>query len=56
VGSDGIAIISDRSRLYYCPLGNRKLYSVDANALANSSIDDSEVAATVIDEGDKVGG
>jgi sugar lactone lactonase YvrE len=55
MGSDGIAISSDGSRLYYCPLGSRKLYSVDANALANRSIDDSEIAATVIDEGDKGG-
>src|SRR5215203_5969022 len=28
MGSDGIAISSDGMRLYYCPLGSRKLYSV----------------------------
>src|SRR5215211_3765322 len=37
MGSDGIAISSDGMRLYYCPLGSRKLYSVDADALRNRS-------------------
>jgi hypothetical protein len=32
MGSDGIAISSDGTRLYYCPLGSRKLYSVDTDA------------------------
>lgn len=55
MGADGIAISSDGVRLYYCPLGSRKLYSVDTNALADRSIDDLGVAATVTDEGDKGG-
>lgn len=55
MGADGIAISSDGARLYYCPLGSRKLYSVDTNALADRSIDDLSVAATVTDEGDKGG-
>ena len=55
MGSDGIAISSDGMRLYYCPLGSRKLYSVDADALRNRSLDDKEVAATVVDEGDRGG-
>ena len=55
MGSDGIAISSDGSRLYYCPLSSRKLYSVDTNALVDRSRDDTGVAATVIDEGDKGG-
>ena len=58
MGSDGIAISADGSRLYYCPLGSRKLYSVDTAALADQSLDDSRetgAAATVTDEGDKGG-
>jgi sugar lactone lactonase YvrE len=55
MGADGIAIGSDGMRLYYCPLGSRKLYSVDTDALCDRSLDDKEVAATVIDEGDRGG-
>jgi sugar lactone lactonase YvrE len=55
MGSDGIAISSDGMRLYYCPLGSRKLYSADTDALCKRSLDDKEVAATVIDEGDRGG-
>jgi sugar lactone lactonase YvrE len=55
MGSDGIAISSDGTRLYYCPLGSRKLYSVDTDALADRSRIDREVAATVTNEGDRGG-
>ncbi len=55
MGSDGIAISADGSRLYYCPLASRRLYSVAIDALVDRSIDDSAVAATVIDEGDRGG-
>ncbi|GAB1542577.1 L-dopachrome tautomerase-related protein [Scytonema sp. NUACC21] len=55
VGADGIAISSDGSRLFYCPLMGRKLYSVSVDALANEKISDEQVAATVIDHGDKGG-
>lgn len=55
MGSDGIAISADGKRLYYCPLGSRKLYSVETDALADRSIDDREVSDTVIDEGDRGG-
>jgi sugar lactone lactonase YvrE len=55
MGSDGIAISADGVRLYYCPLGSRKLYSVDTDALCDRSLDDKEVAATVVDEGDRGG-
>ena len=55
MGSDGIAISEDGSRLYYCPLGSRKLYSVDTNALADRSFDELKVVDTVTDEGDKGG-
>ncbi|GAA1892601.1 L-dopachrome tautomerase-related protein [Asanoa iriomotensis] len=52
-GSDGIAISADGSRLFYCPLMSRHLYSVSVDALCDRSLDDDAVAATVIDEGDK---
>jgi sugar lactone lactonase YvrE len=55
MGSDGIAISANGTRLYYCPLGSRKLYSVDTDALADRSLNDREVAATVTDEGDRGG-
>jgi sugar lactone lactonase YvrE len=55
MGSDGIAISADGVRLYYCPLGSRKLYSVDTDALCDRSLDDKEVAAMVVDEGDRGG-
>jgi sugar lactone lactonase YvrE len=55
MGSDGIAISADGVWLYYCPLGSRKLYSVDTDALCNRSLDDKEVAEMVVDEGDRGG-
>jgi sugar lactone lactonase YvrE len=55
MGSDGIAISADGARLYYCPLGSRKFYSVDTDALVNRSLDEKQVAATVTDEGDRGG-
>lgn len=53
LGSDGIAISSDGSRLFYCPLASRRLYSVSTDALLNESMTDAQVAATVRDEGMK---
>ncbi len=35
IGSDGIAISADGSRLYYSPLSSRQLYSVSTDALRN---------------------
>lgn len=55
MGSDGIAISADGGRLYYCPLGSRKLYSVDTDSLCERSLGDKAVAATVVDEGDRGG-
>ncbi|MCF6476125.1 gluconolaconase [Nonomuraea sp. MG754425] len=55
MGSDGIAISADGSRLYYCPLMSRRLYSVCADALTDPALGEVEVAATVRDEGDKGG-
>ena len=56
MGADGIAISADGTRLYYCPLGSRRLYSVSTDALVDREIGDDEVAETVVDEGDKGGG
>src|SRR5439155_6437050 len=55
IGSDGIAISADGKRLFYCPLAGRRLYSVSVDALANASLSDEQVAATVEDHGDKGG-
>jgi len=53
VGADGIAISPDGSRLYYCPLSSRRLYSVDTSALRDRDISDDLVAETILDHGDK---
>jgi Major royal jelly protein len=50
MSSDGIAIGSDGARLYYCPLG-----SVATDALADQSLDEQNVSATVSDEDDRGG-
>jgi len=55
MGTDGIAISADGARLFYCPLGSRRLYSVETDALFNRNLDDEAVAKTVIDEGDRGG-
>jgi sugar lactone lactonase YvrE len=55
MGADGIAIAADGARIYYCPLASRRWYSVDAAALADRTVSDADVAATVADEGDKGG-
>ncbi len=53
VGVDGIALSADGSRLFYCPLSSRRLYSVATDALLDRSLTDDQVAATVVDLGDK---
>jgi sugar lactone lactonase YvrE len=53
MGTDGIALSDDGKRLFYCPLASRKLYAVSADALADPSKTDAEVAATVEDLGDR---
>ncbi len=55
MGTDGIAISADGARLFYCPLGSRRLYSVETDALFDRNLDDDAVARTVIDEGDRGG-
>ncbi|NQX06540.1 gluconolaconase [Rathayibacter sp. VKM Ac-2856] len=56
MGSDGIAISADGERLWYCPLVSRRWYSVATEALVDRGVSDEDVAATVVDEGDKGGG
>lgn len=53
IKSDGIALSADGSRLYYCPLASRRLYSVSTAALLDRNLSDAAVARTVIDHGDK---
>ncbi|MGW0503171.1 L-dopachrome tautomerase-related protein [Micromonospora sp. NPDC003241] len=53
IGSDGIAISADGTRLYYCALASRQWYSVATEALVDVSLGEDEVAATVRHEGDK---
>ena len=53
MGSDGIAISPDGKTLFYTPLIAHHLYSVSVDALADESKDDSAVAATVQDLGDR---
>lgn len=53
LGVDGIAISADGTRIYYCPLASRKLYSVSTAALLNPNLSETEVAAAVRDEGAK---
>ncbi len=53
MGSDGIAISHDGSRLYFCPLVSRRLCSVGVDALIDGRLTDAQVAATVLDHGEK---
>jgi sugar lactone lactonase YvrE len=55
MGSDGIAISADGTRLHYCPMESRRWYSVATDLLVDRSVSDDEVAAAVRDEGDKGG-
>jgi sugar lactone lactonase YvrE len=55
MGADGIAIDCSGDRLFYCPLISRRLYSVSVDALMDRSIEPDEVAATVMDHGDRGG-
>ncbi len=55
MGTDGIAISSDGSRLYYCPLGSRKLYSIEIDSIVDPTIDEQKISNTVTYEGDRGG-
>jgi len=54
MGADGIAISADGAHLVL-PAGFRRWYSVSADALAERTVSDSDVAAIVVEEGDKGG-
>jgi sugar lactone lactonase YvrE len=56
MGADGIAISHDGERLWYCPLISRRWYSVSTAALRDRDASEDDIAATVVDEGDKGGG
>ena len=51
--SDGIALSADGSRLFYCPLASRRLYSVSTAMLRNGRAAESLVENSVIDHGEK---
>ena len=51
--SDGIALSADGSRLFYCPLASRHLYSVSTAMLRNGKAAESVVENSVIDHGEK---
>jgi sugar lactone lactonase YvrE len=51
--SDGIALSADGSRLYYCPLASRRLYSVSTALLLNGKASDAVIENSIIDHGDK---
>ena len=53
IGADGIALSNDGTKLYYCVLSGRQLYSVSLDALSDRSLGELEVAATVEDLGEK---
>lgn len=53
IGSDGIALNADGSRLYYTPLASRHLYSVSTEALSNEKREEKEVDATIQHHGDR---
>lgn len=52
-GVDGIALSPDERTLYYCPLNGRRLYSIDAAALADPFTSDQQAARTIVDLGEK---
>ncbi|WP_373539319.1 L-dopachrome tautomerase-related protein [Chamaesiphon sp.] len=55
MGADGIAINAEGSRIYYCPLISRRLYSIPIESLVDRDMDAETVSATVTNEGDKGG-
>jgi sugar lactone lactonase YvrE len=52
-GVDGITLSADRSRLYYSPLTTRRLYSIPTALISNFNASEEELAAGVVDEGEK---
>lgn len=56
MGADGIALNADGTRLYYCPLASRNLYSVSVDALVDRALDENAVGKTFVNEGEKGSG
>jgi sugar lactone lactonase YvrE len=50
VGADGISLEATGTRLWFCPLASRSLYSVSLAALADPDLPDAAVAATLVKE------
>jgi sugar lactone lactonase YvrE len=53
-GIDPITLSADSTRLYYSPLTSRRLYSIPTALIANFDASEAELAAAVVDEGEKV--
>jgi sugar lactone lactonase YvrE len=53
IGSDGITLSADGTRLFYTPLASHHLYSVSTDVLANEQTPDTEVQKTIVDHGDR---
>ncbi len=51
--SDGIALSADGSRLFYCPLASRHLYSVPTALLRNGKASEQVIENAVVDHGEK---
>lgn len=52
-GVDGITLSTDSSRLYYCPLTSRRLYSISTALISDFGLGEEALAAAVVDEGEK---
>ncbi|MDB5653231.1 MAG: putative major royal jelly-like protein [Tardiphaga sp.] len=53
-GVDSLALSTDSTRLYYSPLTSRRLYSIATALISNFEATEAELAAGVVDEGEKV--
>ncbi|CAG9255874.1 Gluconolactonase [Paraburkholderia unamae] len=53
-GADSITLSADSTRLYYSPLTSRRLYSIATDVLADFGANDAQLAASVVDHGEKV--
>ncbi|WP_176081311.1 SMP-30/gluconolactonase/LRE family protein [Paraburkholderia tropica] len=53
-GADSITLSADSTRLYYSPLTSRRLYSIATDLLANFDATEAQLAAGVVDHGEKV--
>ncbi|MGN4190296.1 L-dopachrome tautomerase-related protein [Burkholderia gladioli] len=53
IASDGIALSPDGKTLYYCALSSRRLYAVPTALLRDPAASEAQVAAAVVDLGEK---